>query len=97
MSPRVLKRSPWNCGKNSLTFFLSSTYLRMFHVLDLEENSRFGCLLCFHGIIQWRRPRPCFEIQLFKFLLYLWIYLILKKPTRFCTFFIFKKAVFPFS
>lgn len=40
MSPRVLKRSPWNCGKNSLTFFLSSTYLRMFHVLDLEENSR---------------------------------------------------------
>lgn len=53
MSPRVLKRSPWNCGKNSLTFFLSSTYLRMFHVLDLEENSRFDCLLCFHSIIQW--------------------------------------------
>lgn len=55
MSPRVLKRSPWNCGKNSLTFFLSSTYLRMFHVLDLEENSCFVCLLCFsqyHSVVK---------------------------------------------
>lgn len=79
MSPRVLKRSPLNCGKNSLMFFLSSTYLRMFHVLDLEENSCFVCLLCFYSIIQWWRPHPCFEIKLFKFLLYLWIYLIKKK------------------
>lgn len=93
MSPRDLTRSPWNCGKNK--FFLSSTYLRMFHVLDLEENSRFVCLLCFYSIsgeglvhvLKSNYLNFAVSVDLPN----------LKKSTRFCTFFIFKKAVFPFS